>query len=100
MNIVKGRKYIHKTLGLVEVTKTRWHQQDVWVKLVGERDSLPQRDDWGYNSSSFRQLEDPYMIRPEYLISIQEHKVGPIIIRIRKLWKESNWVKNNPQLKY
>jgi hypothetical protein len=118
MNLYKGRKVYHKTLGPVLIQFTRANQRTVAVKLIRDRtETVTLVDDYGnvlelspelneLNLSSpggwYKEpaIDRLYYVEPKSLLSWKEKDLTPVQRKIKSLWRESNWVKNNPQLKY
>lgn len=104
LKLYKGRKVIHKTLGKVIIVsmRRRWFDDTVLISLLPDpnRPSAVIDDDGGtiYIGETWN-YGYKLSVHKKNLISMQDHRKGPIISRINRLWRESNYVKTH-ELKY
>lgn len=112
MNLYKGRKIWHKTLGPMEIHSTRYGQRTIYAKLIRDRNETVELiDDFGntisLNPPEARQrpvwytnpIDRVYQIKNTSCWPIKDAELTPVQRKIRMLWNESNWVKNH-KLRY
>lgn len=103
IKLVVGKNYIHKTLGLVKLLES---EHDCFVRILTDKVLLDGngswRDDWDYLYSI--EIKKEWFVKTSYLTTAKPAKEdkgkSPVQIRCRKLWNDSNWVKQHPDQAY
>lgn len=113
MNLYKGRKVWHKTLGPMIIHSTRDAQHTIYAKLIRDlTETATLKDDFNNTISlqpvdvNFGPIWDlttrnkVYQILASSCYPIKEAKLTPVQRKIKYLWNNSHWVKNNPSQAY
>ena len=106
MKIIKGKTYLHHTLGLVQIDSIEsdgQHHVTVLTDNIKKNSQNEWQDDWGQHYPC--EKGDSWFVKENTLTQLtkpdpKDKNRTPVQIRCKDLWNKSNYIKNNPKQAY